>query len=132
MATKSHITQVPAILHPNGRKTYLDYVFGSPGEDWTERVWSDSKPIRCFDHPAAFIPIADFTATLIVVDSRRGRSAAQVVVADDHGNRYTMFMAGFLAALQQSNQYPIVGTFRHVKKGSNYGIEIIPECKEIQ
>ena len=65
-----------------------------------------------------------FQAALIICGSRRGRSAAQVVVQDDYGTEYTMFLKGFLEAPQKTGKYPLVGTFKHVKKGSNYGIEL--------
>lgn len=84
-----------------------------------EGYWT--KPLPILEHPAE-----TFGAHMRILDGHRGRSAAQVEVQDvATGYKYTVFFQGFIEAVKMFGVTEgfITGRFRHVKRGSNYGIE---------
>ncbi len=69
-----------------------------------------------------------FQANMKIVEMRRGRSAMQYILEDDHGKRYTMFAKDMLNLLQQSgvvNGKALASMWTFCKRGSNYGVEAI-------
>ena len=70
----------------------------------------------------------EFTDTLEIVEGHRGRSAAQVELKSTTKNwYYIMFFGGFLKAMKklEVKDGKCTGTFRHVQRGQNYGIELV-------
>lgn len=64
-----------------------------------------------------------FEATLKVVDYVRGQSAMRVIVEDTTtGMRYPMFLSDIFEYLKGVD---ITATWRPVKKGQNYGIQVV-------
>jgi hypothetical protein len=121
---KSKITKVPVEVFPDGHKEYITYTNLDQGDSITLDRWQYATQ--------STIPVTEtwedaepFYAELKICGSHRGRSAAQVLVEDQAGNVYTMFMQGFLNALVQGGKYPLVGSFEFVKKGANYAIEMV-------
>lgn len=116
---------VPVSRFDNGRVVYLDYCGYVPDSGMLQDYyWDEATKTRIPGICTMVEKTEPFQASLIICGRRRGRSAAQVIVQDDSDTEYTMFLKGFLEALQTTGAYPLVGTFIHVKKGSNYGIEL--------
>ncbi len=70
----------------------------------------------------------EFTDTLEIIEGHRGRSAAQVELKSTTKNwYYIMFFGGFLKAMKklEVKDGKFTGTFRHVQRGQNYGIELV-------
>lgn len=64
-----------------------------------------------------------FEATLRVVDYERGRSAMRIIVEDvGTGMRYPVFLSDVFNYLKGVE---ITETWKPVKKGSNYGIQVV-------
>lgn len=64
--------------------------------------------------------VPPFNATLRVIGTERGQSAARFLLEDiDTGVTYPMFMTEMLAMLKDQ---VIVGTWGPCKRGANYGI----------
>jgi hypothetical protein len=121
---KSKITKVPVEIWPDDHKEYITYTNLDQGDSITLGRWQFATK--------STVPVTEtwedaepFYAELKICGSHRGRSAAQVLVEDQAGNVYTMFMQGFLNALIQGGKYPLVGSFEFVKKGANYAIEMV-------
>ena len=121
---KSKITKVPVEVFPDGHKEYNTYTVLIDDETRVRERWQYATQ--------STIPVTEtwedavpFYAELKICGSHRGRSAAQVLVEDQAGNVYTMFMQGFLNALIQGGKYPLMGSFEFVKKGANYAIEMV-------
>lgn len=114
---------IPYVEYPGGR-IYLNYrakYSQSQIIRLPDGKWSDFLPIK--EHPAAY-----FGTTLKILDGHRGRSAAQIEVqCEVSGYIYTMFFGGFLQAVKSLGvkDGKMTGTFIHVKRGSNYGIEAV-------
>ena len=72
--------------------------------------WRDNKP---------------FNASLCYDGYGRGRSSAVIYFKDMKGTRYSVFMSDFdkIAPLMVGGV--IEGTFEFVKKGSNYGLQLM-------
>ncbi|MET8430082.1 hypothetical protein [Nocardia sp. NPDC004860] len=80
-----------------------------PGR-WTE--WRPNEP---------------FTASLRIVGTERGRSAARYIAEDiETGCQYPMFMTEMLAIVQNHtiDHGVITGTWIGCKRGANYGIRL--------
>lgn len=72
-------------------------------------------------------PNDPFTASLRIVGTERGRSAARFVAEDtETGCRYPMFMTEMLAIIQTAtiDRGVITGTWIGCKRGANYGIRL--------
>lgn len=121
---KSKITKVPVEIYPDGHREFITYTMLDEGDsrEWDRWNFETQSTIKIQETWADADP---FYAELKICGSHRGRSAAQVLVEDQAGNVYTMFMQGFLNALVQGNRYPLIGHFEFVKKGANYAIEMV-------
>lgn len=72
----------------------------------------------------------EFYDTLIIDNTKRGRSAAQFILKSKTSNKtYNMFMKGCLDLMQKTTitKGAITGWFSFIKRGANYGIEFIRE-----
>ncbi len=121
---KSKITKVPVEVYPDGHREYPSYPNTEEGESafWDRWQYETQSTVRVTE---TWEDAENFWAELKICGSHRGRSAAQVLVEDQAGNVYTMFMQGFLNALVQGGKYPLAGHFEFVKKGANYAIEMV-------
>lgn len=73
-------------------------------------------------------PNTPFEATLVLVGTERGRSAARFIWMDPATNtRYPMFMSGMQALVfnHRIDHGEVTATWHVVKRGSNYGLEAV-------
>lgn len=116
--------QVPYV-ECSGIREYITYVDSyklTSGQD--EMTFYHSFPIRG-PLPLKLEPATEFTDTLVLKDTERGRSAARLVLESaTNGNRYRMFFADFVDMVKQIDMHKgiFVGRFIPCKKGSNYAI----------
>lgn len=121
--------QVPYVQWAGG-KDYLTYPNCDIGEETEELVWHEGKWNK---GTVRWEPAKEFTDTLVLKDTERGRSAARIVLESaTNGNRYQMFFAGFVDMVKQIDMHKgiFVGRFIPCKKGSNYAIQWVGEPTE--
>ena len=106
------------------RRDYLTYVNNcKPGEPSEQYLWDEQSGWQKV--PCKWEPATEFTDTLILRGTERGRSAARLVLESaTNGNRYQMFFADFVDMVKQIDMHKgiFVGRFIPCKKGSNYAI----------
>lgn len=73
-----------------------------------------------------------FQAKMKIIRYERGRSAARFILEDTEGHTYPMFLSNMVEILTSVGVEPggyISGMWQGVKKGANYGLQLIPEYK---
>lgn len=121
-STRKHqVVGVPYEEWPMQR-VMLEYTYGKPGEQTSEGNGRTARPVE-------WVPNEPFTDTLTLDRLERGRSAARFWFIGSDGTHYPFFGQGFVDALKQatSTNGLIRGTFIAVKRGANYGIELVSE-----
>lgn len=105
-------------LHP----VMLEYTYGKPGEQPTDDYGRYSNAID-------WRPNEPFSDTLTLDRLERGRSAARFWFVGSDGTHYPFFGQGFVDALKRttSTSGAVHGTFIAVKRGANYGLELVSE-----
>lgn len=82
-------------------------------ESWKGVVWRDNVP---------------FDGTLVYAGYSRGRSSALIEFLNyADGKRVSMFMTDFDKAARRMTNGMLSGRFRYVKRGQNYGIQLVEE-----
>ena len=67
----------------------------------------------------------EFTATIEVVDTVRGRSAAYLLVQDEKGVEHTMFITDLVAALPHFSKGKCRAVWVPQKRGQNFGLRLV-------
>lgn len=126
MAREKKAVQIPYIEYDvEDKREYL--VYKAPGQE-TASTLDESLGAGCVECGIQFHEPHEFTDTMEIVEGYRGRSAAQVELKSTTKNwYYTMFFGGFLKAMKklEVKDGKFTGTFRHVQRGQNYGIELV-------
>jgi hypothetical protein len=110
---KNSLTQVPFDATTNNMLEYVWNVYNMYEDP--RYVWKPNEPFRTEMH---------------IVTYERGRSAARMILEDAAtGIHYPMFLSDFVAMTQAGRiKYGSVsGQWIAVKKGSNYGIQMVSE-----
>ena len=95
------------------RACLLEYTWGEVGQDSSSVTWRANEP---------------FTATLRLDRLERGRSAARFWFVDETTNtEYPFFGQGLVEMLSRVDltKGVVTGTWIAVKRGANYGIELL-------
>lgn len=104
------------------------------------RVWDAKNPEVPVDkegnwmsflgwNQAGWLTVTPFRATLTVDSMRTGRSSKVVVLTDDMGKSYPMFVADLVKGIQDGSLEIVAGqltaTWTVSKRGANYGIKAV-------
>ncbi len=102
-------------------RSMLEYTWGKPGEQASEGYGQYATPIE-------WVPNEPFVATLTIRELERGRSAARFWFTDEEGTWYPFFGQGLVDMLSAVNleHGTVTATWIAVKRGANYGIELLP------
>ena len=73
--------------------------------------------------------VEEFKATLTYVTFRRGRSAAYLILQDENGNYYPMFMTEFDKIIPLLKGGKLTGRWTIAKRGTNFGIKFVGKGK---
>lgn len=97
--------------------TLLEYTYGAPGEQKTHGR----------DSAIDWRPNEPFQATLRLDRLERGRSAARFWFTGEDGTHYPFFGQGLVDMLSKVtlDHGTVTGTWIAVKRGANYGIELL-------
>ena len=68
--------------------------------------------------------VEPWTSTMKIVGMESGRSAKHLVVEDEDGQRYTMFVKDFIDMI---GEQPFTRRWAVSKRGQNYGIKAVPD-----
>lgn len=72
-------------------------------------------------------PAEKFSAKLTYRGCYRGRSATVFTFEDEKGHSYPMFLSGFDMVVRLMVKGVVAGVFVPVKRGSNYGLELVTQ-----
>lgn len=121
---KRTFTQVPF----DGDGNMRTWTPANPGEDSIRKHY-DGRPEDHWtrNNSTLWRPADDFDAVMTLKGAHRGRSAAHLLLNDQDGHEYTMFLTDFVHAAKQGVHVggKIAGRFEFVKRGQNYGIRLL-------
>lgn len=102
------------------QRVMLEYTYGKPGEQTREGYGSSARPID-------WRPNESFVDTLTMERLERGRSAARFWFIGSDGTHYPFFGQGLVDMLKRVElvKGSVYGRFIAVKRGANYGIELV-------
>ena len=80
-------------------------------------------------YDATYVPVDPFYSAMYVDGMYSGRSAKGVILKDETGKKYPMFIADLVKALQNPDMFMSMGTMRGywaaTKRGANYGVKFV-------
>lgn len=119
MTKKNNLKLVPY-------ETTRPWVQGVPREEWPE-VTKLAEYAGFGESRYDWRPNDPFEATLTLDHLERGRSAARFWFVDEEGTRYPVFGQGLVDMLAQVtlDHGTVRGRWIAVKRGANYGIELV-------
>lgn len=122
MTKKNNLKLVPY-------ETSRPWVQGVPREEWPEVTKLAEYAVSDGSPRYDWRPNEPFTATLTLDRLERGRSAARFWFVDEAGTRYPVFGQGLVDMLTQVtlDHGTVRGRWIAVKRGANYGIELLEE-----
>lgn len=130
MATKSKLKEIPMLptltwdrnegkLLNNGTYSHVAY------EGETRYESTLSVPGNPVYRTAKLVDNTPFQDELKFVGFSRGRSAAGANFTNEKGQKFYMFLTDFTTAVPALQNGVLKGTFMYVKRGRNYGVQMI-------
>jgi len=112
----------------------------------TNRVWNSARPAVPVDSKGNWLGygqdwrvagwreiLQPFYAVMTIEDIYSGRSAKGIVLSDENGTRYPMFIKDFVELAKNGtvSEGKIAGFWTGSKRGNNYGIKFVRESNEV-